>query len=442
VSLSPAALAKATAADRDRYVDFVRVASICAVIVGHWLLALLTLYGAGNLSHRVPFELVTWAMQVMPLFFAVGGFAHAHALASLRRRDGTYGDFLRARNARLLPPILLFLAVWAVFASVLELAGWERGPIDLATDRVTTPLWFIGIYLLVVLFAPPMEAWYRRHGWGSFFALAAAAVALDVLRFRYGQSWAGIVNLLVVWLAVHQVGFFWSDGRLTRRGLPLVGAVLGFGLTLWLTLGTHWYPVLMVGLPGNSDSNMAPPDVALLTHAVGLIGLVLLIRRPLERLLQRPRAWAGVVFGNTVIMTLFCWHLTAAFLIQGLLLLLGIRPPPAGTAAWWALLPVWLLSCVVPLVLLVAVFRRAERVPVPGAGAHNVAATTVAATGGVLAALGIFVVSQVGLDGLLVGRPERVWALSLPAWPGLAALAVGLLLLRTPTTATRREPAS
>jgi hypothetical protein len=148
-----------------------------------------------------------------------------------------------------------------------------------------------------------------------------------------------------------------------------------------------------------------------------------------------------VVLGNTVIMTLFSWHLTAAFLIQGGMLLLGIRPPPAGTALWWAVLPVWLLSCAVPLVLLVALFRRAERLPAPQAGGRSAAATAVAAVGVVAAALGIFVVSQVGLDGLLAGRPEHVQSLSLPAWPGLAALVLGLLLLRTPTRAVARREA-
>src|SRR5262249_47769572 len=59
------ALAAATPDTRDRYVDFLRVLSICAVIVGHWLLSMLTLYGAGDLSFRLPFELITWVLQVM-----------------------------------------------------------------------------------------------------------------------------------------------------------------------------------------------------------------------------------------------------------------------------------------------------------------------------------------------------------------------------------------
>src|SRR5262249_38055732 len=110
----------ATPATRDRYVDFIRVLSITAVIIGHWLLSMLTLYGAGQLPFHLPFQLVTWVLQVMPLFFAVGGFSHAKTLASLRRQGGTYGQFLRSRTARLLPPVLVLLAVWAAVAAVLE----------------------------------------------------------------------------------------------------------------------------------------------------------------------------------------------------------------------------------------------------------------------------------------------------------------------------------
>src|SRR5947207_13130999 len=90
-------VATATPVTRDRYVDFLRVLSIAAVIVGHWLLSMLTLYGAGRLPFQLPFQLITWGLQVMPLFFAVGGFAHAKTLDSLRRRGGTFGGFLRSR---------------------------------------------------------------------------------------------------------------------------------------------------------------------------------------------------------------------------------------------------------------------------------------------------------------------------------------------------------
>ncbi len=259
-----------------------------------------------------------------------------------------------------------------------------------------------------------------------------AATVFDVLRFRYGHQWAGVVNLLVVWLAVHQLGFFWSDGVLTRRGIPLACAVGGFALSVWLTIGTGWYPVLMVGLPGNTTSNMAPPDLALLTLALGMLGLALLIRGPVNAWLRRPRAWAAVVLGNGMVMTLFCWHLTAVFLIQGALLLLGLKPPPAGTAGWLAILPVWIAGCAVPLAGLVALFRRAEQQPTRTTGAAGPVRTLVAATGVVSAALGIFVISQVGYDGLFKARSEPVDSVPLAAWMGVAALGLGLVLLRAP----------
>src|SRR5262249_54402353 len=146
-------------------------------------------------------------------------------------------------------------------------------------------------------------------------------------------------------------------------GVPLACAVVGIAVTILLTFVSGWYPVLMVGLPGNPTSNMAPPDVALLTHAVGMIGLVLLARPWINRWLRSARAWGAVVYGHSIVMTLFCWHLTAVFIVQGVLLLLGVRPPPSGTAGWWAVLPLWMVACAMPLAVLVVLFGWAERSP-------------------------------------------------------------------------------
>src|SRR4051794_651667 len=112
---SAAALAAATPAGRDRYVDLLRVASLGVVIAGHWLMAVPVLgpdgrTGVTNVLALVPaLRPATWLLQVMPVFFLVGGFAHATALASIRRRGGGYADFARSRVARLLRPTAVFL---------------------------------------------------------------------------------------------------------------------------------------------------------------------------------------------------------------------------------------------------------------------------------------------------------------------------------------------
>ena len=53
-SLGAADLAAATPVDRDRYADLLRLFSIGMVAVGHWVVALLTLHGAGAVGTSMP----------------------------------------------------------------------------------------------------------------------------------------------------------------------------------------------------------------------------------------------------------------------------------------------------------------------------------------------------------------------------------------------------
>src|SRR3954451_10757500 len=111
-------LAAATPATRDRYVDLLRVGSLGVVVLGHWLMAVVVTGPDGavrttNLLTIVPtLQPLTWLLQVMPVFFLVGGFSHATAVASVRRRGGRYADFVRSRAGRLLRPTAVFVAVW------------------------------------------------------------------------------------------------------------------------------------------------------------------------------------------------------------------------------------------------------------------------------------------------------------------------------------------
>lgn len=79
MSLSPEALARATPATRDRYVDLLRAFSIVAVVVGHWSIALIhwedgRIFVQNAVGHQSGLWIATWVLQVMPLFFFVGGF--------------------------------------------------------------------------------------------------------------------------------------------------------------------------------------------------------------------------------------------------------------------------------------------------------------------------------------------------------------------------------
>ncbi|MGW3518238.1 acyltransferase family protein [Streptomyces hydrogenans] len=422
MGISARELAAATPAGRDRYVDLLRVVSLGVVVLGHWLMAAVTADGVGNLLAVVPeLQAATWALQVMPVFFFVGGFAHALAHRSRPR----YADFLRARLRRLLRPTMVFVAVWGAAALVLQTAGADGGLTGVALRLVTQPLWFIGIYLAMVACTPPLLRAHERYGWGAFAALAAAAAAVDALRFAAGVPYVEFLNFAFVWLAVHQLGFLRADGMIRRPAL-LAGAGLA-GAAALVALGP--YPLSMVGMPGEKVSNMAPPTLALLCHGLWLIGAVELLKGPGTRFAARARVWRGVVAANGVAMTAFLWHLTAMLGVYGAMLGLGVRLPAPATAAWWAQLPLRLAAAVLLTALLVAVFRRFEAPsPVPRTGGSG----PLAALGITLALLGVLGLSMTGLGGLLDGHTATLVAVRITAPAAVAMALAGWLLVDRP----------
>ncbi|MFD6588116.1 acyltransferase [Streptomyces anulatus] len=429
-------LAGATPATRDRYVDLLRVASLGAVVLGHWLMAAVTPDGVGNLLAVVPaLQPLTWLLQVMPVFFFVGGFSHALSYRSLLRKrpegtaDSVYSAFLRARLQRLLRPTMVFVLVWGAAALLVQLLGGGGGLTGVTLRMVTQPLWFIGIYLAMVAFTPPLLKLHERYGWAAFAGLAGAAVAVDVLRFAAGVPYVEFLNFAFVWLAVHQLGFLRADGRIRRpallagAGLVTAGALVAFGP----------YPLSMVGMPGEKVSNMAPPTLALLAHGLWLVGAVELLRAPAARLLERPRIWRTVVAANGVAMTAFLWHLTAMFGVYGAMLALDVELPAPASAAWWAQVPLRIALAAALTAGLVAAFRTFERPAAPTApGAPGASGTPgagpLAALGATLCLLGVLGLSMVGFGGLLDGRTALLIAIPVSA-PAAVAMTLGGWLL-------------
>lgn len=269
-----ARVAAATPAQRDRFADLLRVASILVVVAGHWLMAVVAWrHGrveGGNALAQVPgLWLATWLLQVMPLFFFVGGLAN---LVSARRGGGWSG-FVRGRAARLLRPTLAFLAVWAGGAAALGLAGVPEAVLRPVARLVVQPLWFLGLYLLVVAVAPAMLRLHRRFGPAVVLWLGLAAAAADIAGRLPGLDRVGQLNFLLVWLFAHQLGFLYADGTLAGWSRRAHAAMAGGGLAalVALTASGAW-PPSMVGLPGDRVSNMSPPSLCMVALTVWLVG--------------------------------------------------------------------------------------------------------------------------------------------------------------------------
>jgi surface polysaccharide O-acyltransferase-like enzyme len=351
----------ATPTSRDRTVDLMRAVSITVVVLWHW---------TGSVTHRrdgvivmpnpvdqVPLLwLATWLGQVMPVFFLVGGFAN---LAAWDRVEGRTRAFLRLRLTRLLHPTGVFLGVWVVLEVSLSVAVPGYPGVLAYGLVVAVPLWFLAAYVWVVLVVPVTAVAHRRAALPTVVLLGMGVVAVDVARFGAGLEAFGFVNTALVWIFAHQLGYLWRDGMLDSPGRRWAIAAAGaIGLIVVATLPV--YPRSMVATAGDDLSHMYPTTAGIATLALFQLGVILLLGPVLASGLQRKRLWKVVVAANTVIMTVFLWHMTALLAALTLFETAGLPIHPEPTAAWWAQRPLWLLIPGVLLAALVALFARAE----------------------------------------------------------------------------------
>ena len=416
----------ATPASRNRVVDFLRAAAITVVVLGHWTIIAVDADGGiqphGVLDGARWTHPLTWLFQVMPIFFLVGGYSNALSWRSARRKDLSYGQWLRTRLRRLGIPLIPLLLAWLVIGVVAVVAGAPHVTVQLASQMALIPTWFLAAYLMVILVAPPCLLLWERFGWFSILGGVALAGAVDALSLVTDQPLLGYPNYLLVWAAFHQVGYAWLDGRLSGAGRRLLLAAIGLvGLLLLVLVGP--YPVSMITSAADDISNSSPTRITMAFLGMLQAGLVLSLERPLTALLRRPGLWFLTVLVNQRIMTWFLWHLTVMVGLAHLLLALDARAvlPEPLTGLWWATRPVWalvLLALTGLVVLVMGRFEdpRADDRPAPAAWKSVLAAVTVIA--------GLAVMASVGV----VGESGVTWW-----WPLLPVVGMWMFgVIRTP----------
>lgn len=372
-AIAPAApavaeLAERTPDHRDRAVDLLRAVAIGVVVLWHWVFSITHWDGEGAGRHlTMPnpvgdvrlLWLATWLLQVMPLFFLVGGFSNRASLTASRRRGDRDGEWLRGRLGRLARPVAAFGATWFVGDVVARVAVPDY-PGLLAWGRVVlVPLWFLGVYAAVVVLAPLTTRLHERLGALGLTGLGAAIALADLGRFRFGWEQLGVLNAALVFTFAHQLGYWWRDGRLDRQAATAMAVAGATALVVLTNLGV--YPRSMVAVRGEAVSNMFPTTACIAALACFQLGVVVLLQPRLEAWLRRrPRAWRATIAANAVAMTVFCWHMTALVAVIGLAGLVGVELGDEATASWWLTRPVWVVLPGLVLAGLVAVFKRVE----------------------------------------------------------------------------------
>jgi hypothetical protein len=379
------------------------------VVVGHWLVNAFhyedgALEKARILSVQPWTQYLTWLFQVMPVFFIVGGYANAASWASASRDVGKRAAWASGRIRRLLLPVVPLVLLWTLFALIANWAGMSPDLIRSATKGGLIPTWFLAVYAGVTLLVPLTHAFWRRTRFLSVLVFVLAAAMVDFVAFAGDADWLRWVNYGFVWLAAHQLGYWWQQGA-ARPSAPWLLILFG-AASLWVLEGPLGYPVSMISIPGAEVSNSSPPTFAMLSIGAMQAGLMLLLSDRLSRWLQVPARWAVVVLVGYRMMTIYLWHTTALVAALGVALLLdgaGLRLAP-GSGPWWLARLGWigvLAVAILPFLLLFGwVEGRAQRVPATVPGVLRVTLGTLAAGLGIafLALQGASTETALGLN--------------------------------------------
>ncbi|MFD3743524.1 acyltransferase [Nocardia sp. NPDC058633] len=421
---SVAVVAANTPADRDRFLDLLRISSLVIVVVGHCLMLTVTVSGTevhfGNVLADLPIlRPLTWILQVLPLFFFAGVAAGARRL-----EPGTsWGAWLFRRTQRLVRPLGYFVAASAALLAVADLVlepGWHR---PLAVTSVQL-LWFLGMYLAVLACVPMLAA--RITSTRRMFAAVAVIVVgtaiVDAVRLTGGPTELGYLNV-VVWLVPAALGIGYLRGLLSRRTAAALACVAVVIDVLLVLAGP--YEASLVTVPGQRLSNLAPPSLLLAGHAVMLCCAAVAAAPWLRRLAARPRVWWWTVIGNTGAMTLYLWHMPALLTVLALGHSAGIDRSTPAESGFWLLTAVQLAATMVLTAVLFRTLRGLENTALrwwdgPVAAVRGARSTTV--------------VLAVAAAGIMILQATR-WGLTAQGWAWFAGAAAALLAARLLTRA-------
>jgi len=345
--------------DRDRFIDLVRVTSMVTVVVLHWLSVMPALTAGRVVDQNVVAVVpglwpLTWTGDVMALFFFAGGYANWVSLTNSLLRGEPYGFFLARRVRRLLRPTFIFLGAWLAVDLLLRAVGlgsWSPlRHVAIGNTIPFGPLWFLGVDLVIVMLSPWTAAAHRRWGIAVPLVMVAGVGVADSQAFVRNSGAPLAANLLLVWLIPHQLGYFYADGTLRRLSAKACAGMAAAGLVMLMVLTSlPYYPRSLIS-PRWTVLTMDAPMLSLVADGLWLIGLALLARRPVERLLMDPRRWRIVSRANDLTMPVYLWHMSAYLVAAALLARLGagfVYSTNASAQWWWGRPAIMALSAAV-----------------------------------------------------------------------------------------------
>ena len=317
-----------TSISRERFIDFTKIIGILFLIINSF--TLLKLQDSGgelfveNLSaDSQSLMVVTWFTTGMSLFFFSMGFNNLIAWYSNVGRDGSQWNYLVDRINTLLGPVI----VW-IFSSTIVLNFLSRSdnfPNYLTTSEdgimpsiefILWPLWLVSIYLVMVLFAPFTIYLHKKYPYATVLSLITMTILVDNIDFSLSLSYIKLFNYLFFWIVIHQIGYFFADGKIQKLNTNVFRYITVFTYGyLFYQLSVSESYLSLASYRLTSLNNEDPPTTIYLISSIGLICLFLSAKNIIEKILNNQKVWLLISHIHSNIYTVYLWHLFVFFSI-------------------------------------------------------------------------------------------------------------------------------
>ena len=156
-------------------------------------------------------------------------------------RDGSQWNYLVDRINTLLGPVIVWIFSSTIVLNILSRS--ENFPNYLTTSEdgimssiefILWPLWLVSIYLVMVLFAPFTIYLHKKYPYATVLFLITMTILIDNINFALNLSYLKLFNYLFFWIVIHQIGYFFADGKIQKVNINVFRYITSFYLWIFV----------------------------------------------------------------------------------------------------------------------------------------------------------------------------------------------------------------
>ena len=319
--------ASKTSISRERFIDFTKVIGLLFLIVNSFLFLRLEessgeLFVTNLSAESQSLIVISWFTAGMSLFFFSMGFNNLIAWYSNVGRDGSQWNYLVDRINTLLGPVLVWIFSSTIVLNILSRSSNFPNYLTTSEDGIMPsiefilwPLWLVSIYLVMVLFAPLTIFLHKKYPYATVLTLFTMTVLIDNIEFSLNFSYIKLFNYLFFWIAIHQLGYFYADGKIQEVNVNVFRylTVFSYGYLFYQISVSNKY-LSLASYRLSSLNNEDPPTTLYLVASIGLISLAFTLKNLIEKMLSNQKIWLLISHIHANIYTIYLWHLFIFFI--------------------------------------------------------------------------------------------------------------------------------